>query len=77
LLTKLTSLRAQSFKVAGAEKPALLISANYDGGKTEQVQIVNTSTEAVAARNGEPGVAVLDPLAYEGLVKALDALIAS
>ncbi|HXG88302.1 MAG TPA: DUF4340 domain-containing protein [Vicinamibacterales bacterium] len=77
LLTKLTSLRAQSFKVAGAEKPALLISANYDGGKTEQVQIVNTSTEAVAARNGEPGVAVLDPLAYEELVKALDALIAS
>jgi hypothetical protein len=78
LLTKLTSLRAQSFKTSGApgiDKPALVVSASYDTGKFERVRLAKT-TEAVVVRDDEPGVAVIDTAAYDELVKALDAIVA-
>jgi hypothetical protein len=79
LLTKITGLRAQSFKDAkgtGIEQPALTVSASYDTDKFEQVRFARTGAEAVASRDGEPGVAVLDTTAYEDMTKALDAVVA-
>jgi Domain of unknown function (DUF4340) len=77
LLTKLTSLRAQSFKTSGGtlDKPALVISASYDTGKFERVRLAKT-TEAIAVRDDEAGVAVLDAAAYDELIKAVDAVVA-
>jgi hypothetical protein len=75
LLTKITSLRAQSFKAGGIDKPALVISASYDTGKFERVRLAKT-TDAMAARDDEPGVAVLDAAAYDELIKAFDAVVA-
>jgi len=78
LLTKLTALRAQSFKDAkgtSIEKPALTVSASYGSGKFERVQFAKTAAEAVGSREGEPGVGVLDTTAYEDMIKALDALV--
>jgi hypothetical protein len=77
LLTKLTNLRAQSFKTSGGtlDKPALVVSASYDTAKFERVRLAKT-TEAVAVRDDEPGVAVLDSTAYDELMKAVDAVVA-
>lgn len=77
LLTKLTSMRAQSFNpgIEGA-KPALTVAVSYDGDKFERVQVLEGGTAAIAVRDGEPGAAVLDQTAYEDLRKALDAAVA-
>ncbi|MGH7129034.1 MAG: DUF4340 domain-containing protein, partial [Planctomycetaceae bacterium] len=79
LLTKLTGLRAQSFVPAGnttgLDKPALTVSASYDGGKFERVRLAKAA-EAFAAREGEPGAAKLDATAFDEVVKALDAVLA-
>jgi hypothetical protein len=79
LLTKLTSLRAQSFTAEGAtglDKPLLTVSASYDQGKFERVRIAKPAVDAFGAREGEPGAAKLDAVAYEDLITALDAAVA-
>ncbi|MBA3269422.1 MAG: DUF4340 domain-containing protein [Acidobacteria bacterium] len=78
LLTKLTSLRAQSFKAAngtGIDKPTVVISASYDGDKFEQVQVARGSPDVVASRNGEPGVAVLDTTSFDDMMTALNSIV--
>lgn len=79
LLTRLTSLRAQSFKPltgAGLGPQPLTVSASFDQGKFERVRIAKPATEAIAARDGEPGLAVLDTMAYTDMIAALDAVLA-
>jgi hypothetical protein len=80
LLSKLTALRAQSFKPTqdstGLDKPALVVSASYDGGKFERVRLAKPATEAYGSRDGAPGAAVLEASAYDEVFKALDAVVA-
>ena len=78
-LSKLSALRAQSFVPAGnttgLEKPTIVVSASYDGGKFERVRMAKAG-EAFAARDGEPGAAKLDTVAFEDMTKAFDAAFA-
>ncbi len=80
LLSKLTSLRAQSFRATaagtGLEQPALVVSASYDQGKFERVRAAKPAAEAFASRDGESGVAVLDATAYDDMIKALGSVLA-
>jgi hypothetical protein len=79
LLTKLTSLRAQAFRPvtgAGIGPQQIVVGASFDQGKFERVRLAKPAAEAVATRDGEPGVAVLDATAYDDMVKALDAVLA-
>lgn len=79
LLGKLTALRAQSFvsgkEAALVDNPAIVVSASYDEGKFERVRLAK-ATDALAAREGEPGAAKLDTTAYDDMIKSLDALLA-
>jgi hypothetical protein len=76
LLTKLTSLRAQSFitelKGTGLETPALVVSASFDSGKFERVRLGKGSGAPHGSQDGVPGAAVLDQTAYDDMLKALD-----
>jgi Domain of unknown function (DUF4340) len=78
-LSKLTTLRAQSFVTAspstGLATPRLVVSSSYDNGKFERVRIAKNA-EVFGARDGEPGVAKLDAAAYDEAIKALDAVLA-
>lgn len=79
LLAKLTSLRAQSFRSApssGLGPQALVVAASFDQGKFERVRLAKPAAEAVATRDGEPGIAVLDTTAYDDVITALDAVLA-
>jgi hypothetical protein len=79
LLTKLTSMRAQSFDPpgpSGLDTPVLIVSVSYDQGKFERVRFAKPAADAFGARDGESGVAKLDAVAYEDLMKALDAAVA-
>jgi hypothetical protein len=80
LLSKLSGLRAQSFKPSqdgtGLDKPALIASASYDGGKFERVRLAKPASEAFGSRDGAPGAAVLEASAYDEVLKALDAVVA-
>lgn len=80
LLTKLSSLRAQSFSGSadstGLQQPALIVAVSYDEGKFERVRIGRSGGEAFAARDTEPGAARLDATAFDEATKALDAALA-
>lgn len=80
LLTKLTSLRAQSFSGSadstGLQQPTLIVSVSYDGDKFERVRVGRSGGEAFAARDQEPGAARLDLTAFDDTIKALDAAVA-
>ena len=79
LLSKLSNLRAQSFNAtstAASAQPSLVVSASYDTDKFERGRFFRNDKEALAIRDGEPGVAVLDATAYDESVKALDAVLA-
>jgi hypothetical protein len=79
LLTKLSSLRAQSFAApavkTGIEKPSATAFVRYDDGKKEErVSFSRTTTDVYAARAGDPGAAKIDGIEFEDVLKALDAL---
>ena len=74
-LSKLTALRAESFVATALDKPVLVVSASYDGGKFERVRF-SRGTEAVAAREGEAGAARLNASSYDETIKSFEALIA-
>lgn len=80
LLTKLTTLRAQSFTTTlqgtGLDKPAVVVAVSYDQGKFERVRMAKLNADASASRDGESGTAKLDAKAYDDMVAALDALVA-
>jgi hypothetical protein len=80
LLTKLTSLRAQSFSGSadstGLQQPTLVVSVSYEGDKFERVRVSRSGGEAFGARDQEPGAARLDLTAFDDTIKALDAAVA-
>jgi hypothetical protein len=80
-LTKLTSLRAQSFVEAGGqtktglEAPALVVTVRFaDGKKEEKVTFGRAGADAHAAMAGQPGVAKLDATEFDDVLKALEAI---
>jgi hypothetical protein len=79
LLSKLSSLRAQSFATASPTAkaaPALVASASYDTSKFERVRFMKDDKQAVGLREGETGVAVVDASAFDETMKALEAVLA-
>lgn len=80
LLTKLTSLRAQSFSGSadstGLQQPALVVAVSYEGDKFERIRVGRSGGEVFAARQQEPGAARLDAASFDETVKALDAALA-
>ena len=77
VLTRLTGLRAQSFKAAAAaslSSPVLTAVIRFDSDKTETVRFGRSGTEVVAARSDETGSAVVETMAFDETLKAVDAL---
>ena len=77
LLTKVSSLRADSFETAAnpaLKTPALTVIARFDTDKTEQVTFARAGTDVVASRSDEPGTAKVDATSYDDAIKALDAV---
>jgi hypothetical protein len=75
-LTKLSSLRAQSFEAgthASLKTPAVVVTAAFDK-RTETASIGRAGADAFAVRTGEPGQARVDTAALDDALKALDAL---
>ena len=76
-LTKLSSLRAQSFEQAppaAMKSPEITATVRFDDSKTETVAIGRSGSDVFATRADEAGAAKLDTAPYEDAVKALDAL---
>lgn len=76
LLTKLTGLRAESFRDASPAslKAVLTATVRFDPDKTESVSFGRAGTEVVATRTDEPGAAVLEAMAFDEMIKGLDAM---
>lgn len=78
LLSKLSSLRAQSFvdgeAPAGLDRPVLTVTAKFDEGKEERVQFGRVGSDVFAGRADEPGAARVDAKEFDGAVQALDAV---
>lgn len=77
LMSRLSALRATSFVDAAdpsLKMPALTATVRFDEKKTETVAVGRSGTETFASRSDEPGAAVLDPMAFDEVIKALDAL---
>ena len=53
--------------------PALTVTAQFDN-KTETVAFARAGATVVASRNGEPGSASVDAMAFDELMKAIDAV---
>ena len=76
LLAKLGSLRADAFQAQvdpALKTPALVVNASFDGGKMETVTLARSGSGAVASRPDEPGSATVAAMAFDELLKALDA----
>jgi hypothetical protein len=77
LLTKVSSLRAESFETAAnpaLKAPALTVIVRFDDNKTEQVTFGRAGSDIVASRSDEPGTAKVDTMSFDDAIKALDAL---
>ena len=77
LLTKVSSLRADSFDSAASpalKTPALTVIVRFDDNKTEQVTFGRAGSDIVASRSDEPGTAKVDATSFDDTIKALDAV---
>jgi hypothetical protein len=79
LLTKLSDLRAESFvdsrEGTGRETPISTVMVTFnDAGEQESVLVGRIDDNVYALVNDQPGAAKLDLLAWENVLKALDAL---
>jgi hypothetical protein len=77
LLSKLTSLRADSFEAgthASLTSPALSVVVRFDTDKMETVNFGRAGEDVFANRPDEPGSAKVPASSYDEAVKALDAL---
>jgi hypothetical protein len=76
LLTKLSSLRAESFAPApnpALKTPVLTVIAQFgDDKKTEQVTFARAGADVVASRADEAGMATVDAASFDDALKALD-----
>jgi hypothetical protein len=77
LMARLSAIRATSFEPAthpSIKMPALTATVRFDENKTETVVFGRAGTDAFASRSDEPGTAVIDAMAFDEVVKAVDAL---
>lgn len=79
LVSAVTGARATGFVESpaktGLDKPELIISMKFDGGKREEkTSFARTGADGFATRAGEPGAAKVDIAAIENIVKSLEAL---
>jgi hypothetical protein len=77
LLAKVGSLRADKFQSQvdpALKSPTLVVTARFDNAKTETVTLARAGTTVVAARADEPGSATVDAMAFDEMLKALDAV---
>ncbi len=78
LLRGLSDLSADSFVETrdglGLDAPTFRVTATFGDGETEVVLISRTDDAAHAARDDEPGAAVIDPADVDAALEALDAL---
>ena len=78
LIAKVSALRVESFAKAGTrtgiEKPALVVSASFDGGKFERVRFGQAGEEAFGARDGE-GAGPIARSAMEAAMLAIDTVV--
>jgi hypothetical protein len=78
LLAKVGSLRADKFQSqvdpAVKSSPTLKVTSRFDNGKEETVSLAKTGETVLASRADEPGGATVETMAFDELVKALDAL---
>ena len=69
-------MRADKFQAqadAALKTPALTVTAQFDN-KTETVTFARSGADVVASRTGEPGSATVDAMAFDELMKAIDAV---
>ena len=77
LMTKLSNLRATSFQAAAhpsLKMPMLTATVRFDENKSETVTFGRSGMDTFASRADEPGSAVVDSMALDEAIKALDAL---
>lgn len=77
LLTRLSGIRAQSFKAArppSLNMPALTAVVSFDTGRTETVTFGRAGAEVFAGRADEPGSAIVESTTFDETMKALDAV---
>lgn len=77
LLSKLTSLRAESFTTPTArafDTPALAVTVAFSDKRTETVTFAREGAEVLARRPDEPGAATLTAASFNDVIAALDAL---
>jgi hypothetical protein len=78
LLTKVSSLRAESFESApnaALKTPVLTVVAQFgDDNRMEQVTFARAGSDVVASRSDEPGTATVDAAGFDDTMKALDAV---
>jgi hypothetical protein len=76
-MSRLSAVRATSFLDTthpSLKMPALTATVRFDETKTETVTFGRSGTESFASRSDEPGTAILDAMAFDEVVKAIDAL---
>jgi len=80
LLNKIAGMKAESFADAktktGVDKPTLVISASFDAGKFERVRFGQVGDATFGVRDGEAGIAKIDPGAMRALMQAFDVVVA-
>ena len=77
LLTKLSSLQAQSFEASthgSLETPSATVTIRFDGDNTETVTFGRAAIDVFAGRADEPGSARVDAMLFDEALKAVDAL---
>src|SRR5688572_6858418 len=77
LLTKLSTLRAESFDAAphvSLRMPALTVAVRFDETKNETVTFGRSGSDVFASRPDEPGAARLGAMGFDEAIKALDAM---
>lgn len=77
LLNKLGTLRADKFQAPAdpaLKSPVLTVNARFSTDKMETVAFARNGAAAVASRTDEAGSATLDMMAFDEVIKALDAV---
>jgi hypothetical protein len=77
LLTKLSTLRADSFQPTAPpslKMPVAAVTVRFDESKTESVTFGRSGNEVFASRSDEPGAAKVDAGMFDEAIKAVDAL---
>ena len=77
LLNKLGTLRADKFQAQAdpaLKSPVLTVNARFANDKMETVAFARSGTSAVASRSDEAGSATLDMMAFDEVMKGIDAM---